>query len=328
MKYFVVSDIHSFAMQLKAALRAAGFNKRNKDHTLIVCGDVFDRGPDSLGVYNYIMSVPKKRRILIKGNHEDLFLELLKKDTPESYDFSNYTVDTFCQIARPFIVNWDCAAYYFEAFQYSDFWYRQDEEEYGILRRRWQQVVDIVKDHPITKWLQSNEWKNYYEVDKYIFVHSFIPVNNNDGLPGYYIHNRNFTEMPDWRTAANESDWYDARWGCPWKNYARGLFETEEKNGKILVCGHWVVTDFRENLDCDFSQDTGVYYSNHLIGLDCGCWHYRGTSSYYHPTNVLVIDGDKCYDQHGKELVYYKAEPFTVIETVPASEVKFKDDEL
>lgn len=66
MKYFVVSDIHSFANELIGSLRYAGFQKRNKDHTLIVCGDVFDRGPDSVGVYNYIMSIPKREEFLLE----------------------------------------------------------------------------------------------------------------------------------------------------------------------------------------------------------------------------------------------------------------------
>ena len=79
MKYFVVSDIHSFYVGLKRALDRAGFNKRNKDHTLIVCGDIFDHGPDTLSVYKFLISIPKKRCILIKGNHELLYEELLEK---------------------------------------------------------------------------------------------------------------------------------------------------------------------------------------------------------------------------------------------------------
>ena len=99
MKYFVVSDIHSDYTGLKTALKNAGFNKRNKDHTLIVCGDVFDRGSETVELYKFLTSIPKKRCILIKGNHELLYEELLDKSFPESHDFSNHTVDTFCQIA-------------------------------------------------------------------------------------------------------------------------------------------------------------------------------------------------------------------------------------
>ena len=61
MKYFVISDIHSFATDMKWVLRQAGFNKKNKHHTLIVCGDIFDRGNETLEVYKYLKSIPKKR---------------------------------------------------------------------------------------------------------------------------------------------------------------------------------------------------------------------------------------------------------------------------
>ena len=98
-KYFVVSDIHSFASELKYSLRQAGFNKRNKDHTLIVCGDIFDRGDETVEVYKYLKSIPKKRCILIKGNHEQLYKELLTKTFPNRHDFSNGTVRAFCNIA-------------------------------------------------------------------------------------------------------------------------------------------------------------------------------------------------------------------------------------
>ena len=60
MKYFIVSDIHSFYTKLKRALDKAGFNKRNKDHTLIVCGDIFDHGPDTRSVYKFLTSIPNR----------------------------------------------------------------------------------------------------------------------------------------------------------------------------------------------------------------------------------------------------------------------------
>lgn len=60
MKYFVVSDIHSFYTELKRALDKACFNKRNKDHTLIVYGDIFDHGPDTRSVYKFLTSIPNR----------------------------------------------------------------------------------------------------------------------------------------------------------------------------------------------------------------------------------------------------------------------------
>ena len=89
------------------------------------------------------------------------------------------------------------------------------------------------------------------------------------------------------------------------KNYKKGLFKEEEKNGKVLVCGHWVVTDFRQHINNKWSDDTSVYKFENLIGLDCGVWKYRDTDTYYHPQNVLVIDSDdfnRLTDECGTDL--------------------------
>ena len=148
MKYFVISDIHSFASEMKWALRQAGFNKKNKNHTLIVCGDIFDRGDETLEVYKYLKSIPKKRCILVKGNHESLYFDLLKRGYPMYHDSTNGTVNTFCWIAQQSFVT--------------------DDD--------WDEIKTKVKNHEITKWLKSSQWVDYFELDKYIFVHSFIPA--------------------------------------------------------------------------------------------------------------------------------------------------------
>ena len=142
MRYFCVSDIHSDYTGLKTALKNAGFNKRNKEHTLIVCGDIFDRGPDTLSVYKFLISIPKKRCILIKGNHELLYEALLKKKLPESYDFSNHTVDTFCHIAG-----------YSPEILTPKYWRDLGDVPHERIRQAWQEILTEVKQSPITAWL-------------------------------------------------------------------------------------------------------------------------------------------------------------------------------
>ena len=294
MKYFIVSDIHSFCSELKSALWKAGFNKRNKDHTLIVCGDVFDRGSETVELYKFLTSIPKKRCILIKGNHELLYEELLEKSFPESHDFSNHTVDTFCQIAG-----------YSQEILTPKYWRDLGDVPYERIRQAWQEILTEVKQSPITAWLQSDRWKYWHEVGNYIFVHSFIPLKNLDRMPAYYTYNRKFGYFKDWRETATNFELEDATWGCPYQQYIDGYFKEEAANGKILVCGHWVVTDFRQHINNKWSEDTSIYKFENIIGLDCGVWKYRDTKAYYHPQNVLVIDDkdfNKCYDQYGAEL--------------------------
>ena len=305
MKYFIVSDMHSFCSELKSALWKAGFNKRNKDHTLIVCGDVFDRGSETVELYKFLTSIPKKRCILIKGNHELLYEELLEKSFPESHDFSNHTVDTFCQIAG-----------YDSEILTPKYWRKFDDVPHERIRQAWQEILTEVKQSPITAWLKSSRWKYWHEVGNYIFVHSFIPLKNLDHMPAYYTYNRKFGYFKDWRETATNFELEDATWGCPYQQYIDGYFKEEAANGKVLVCGHWVVTDFRQHINNKRSDDTSIYKFENIIGLDCGVWKYRDTKAYYHPQNVLVIDDKdfKCYDQYGAELKDETSIP--IIETV------------
>lgn len=314
MKYFVVSDIHSFGKELRASLRKVGYSKSNPEHVLIVCGDIFDRGDATLDVYKYIYSIPRSRRVLIKGNHESLFKHLLKKSFPESHDYHNGTVKTFCQIANIPI----------EYLSYS-FWHKQEYKE-GVgdsdlfadkPEHYWQVVVETVKKSPIYKWLCSSEWQNYYEIGNYIFVHSFIPVKDMNSMPWYYDFGHDYVYDPDWRNVQN---WEEFLWGCPYSLFNKGLFDPEIKNNKILVCGHWHTSDFHEIYERDYSNNFNIYYGEHLIALDA-CTAYSGQ------VNVLVIDMDtnKCYDQNGELSVKKVIEP-SVIETVSVSEIDQKDE--
>ena len=289
MRYFCVSDIHSDYTDLKLALKKAGFDKKNKNHTLIVLGDCFDRFSETVELYNFLSSIPKKRCILIRGNHEYLFRDLLNKSCPDTHDLSNHTVDTFCHIAHIDIDDLHCG------------------------NVSWKEITDSVKSSKIWAWLNSKQWVNYFELGPYIFTHSFIPVRIQEKYKQvlsiyspYDLSGKAFEYREDWRNATNY-EWEDATWGDPVDYYKAGLFEEESKKGKILVVGHWHVSDFWKRIAGIKSYDqpiTDIYYSQDFIGLDCGVFR-EPMGGYYHPQNVLVIDDkdfNKCYDQYGVEL--------------------------
>lgn len=71
MSRYIVSDLHGDYLRFKKLLKKIEFNKEND--VLYILGDVFDRGPDSLLLLNYILE--HKNMCLIKGNHE-LFAQL------------------------------------------------------------------------------------------------------------------------------------------------------------------------------------------------------------------------------------------------------------
>lgn len=312
MKYFVVADIHSFANELFESLKLAGYDKKNKDHKLIVIGDIFDRGNETLEVYKFLKSIPKSRRILIKGNHESLYFELLKKKFPDTWDFSNGTVRTFCHIAN-----------YLEECLNFDF-YNYDLRFENRPKECWAEIIDLVKNHEITKFLQSDEWLDYYELDKFIFTHSFIPLNKAEA---YAINDKTkgYSYKADWRTNTTAKGFEESRWGCPWAFYKIGLFDQEAANGKVLVCGHWHTSDFFHNLKNNFGFDGEIYYSEHLIGIDGGVSYSYYDEQYFHYQNVLVIDENfECYNEYGAKLNEVKQVP--IIETVSESEFKNEKD--
>ena len=78
-KFFVIADVHSFYTEMKNALDVAGFEINNPDHILISCGDVLDRGPQSSEVLEFLLSIPKDRRIFIRANHEALLEDCISR---------------------------------------------------------------------------------------------------------------------------------------------------------------------------------------------------------------------------------------------------------
>lgn len=270
---FYVSDIHSFYGPLIDALNQAGFDVENESHRLIICGDIFDRGPDTLKVYQFIKNLPQHRRILIRGNHDLLYYELLKKSFPHPYDFSNGTVDTFCQIAGVNPQELDIHYYkkqYYKRQQTPDSAYIQFK-----LKDTWEKVVRSVWASEITEWLFSDEWVNYHESENIIAVHSFIPL-----------------EM-DWRNATAEA-WERAMWGCPWKQFKCGFFKSEAERGKTLIVGHWHAEDFHRAFE-NKHGDYELYFGPNLIALD-------GMTAMTLNIPVLKITPEGCFDKYSNRL--------------------------
>lgn len=274
-RYFVVADIHSFYTELIEGLNKAGYNKENPNHILVVCGDIFDRGPDSIKVYEFLSQLPEENCILIRGNHEGLYRDLLKKNYPQSHDFTNGTVKTFTQIAG------------YPA-EYISLWELDATDTF-----HWNEVKNKVVKSPITDWLKSDRWVDYVEIGDNIFVHSFIPTSPaiiKDGITISERYNRN------WRKASKAA-WKNATWGCPYEQFKAGYFDPEYALGKNLVCGHWRTSDFHAIFNTQGTQTfDDIFYIRGLIGLDA-------CTVLSHQVNVLVIDENgEFFDQYGNKL--------------------------
>lgn len=143
-KLFCVSDIHGFYDELIEALDKAGFDPDNEEHWIVTCGDHFDRGRQPAEVMKYLQGLPRK--ILIKGNHEQLLLECTDRGYWYHYDRTNGTFQTICDLA-PNAQTFDvaCAVTY-----------------------------DKTKDF-------IGSMVDYFETQNYIFVHSWIPLISQNG---------------------------------------------------------------------------------------------------------------------------------------------------
>lgn len=294
-KYFICSDIHSFYTPFRKALREAGFNPKTKSHILVILGDLFDRGEEALPLYNFITSLPKERRILIRGNHEYLLRDLYRRGFYYKFDKSNGTLDTLYQFAGiskdylPLLRDqyYKCLdeRFPFNTLENDSRLFNKIKDEYY---RKLEEIDQLIYNNLFTenilKWIESDDWVNYWETDRYIFVHSFIPLRKKDIKLDGLSFDEEYSYFSNWRTEATQEEWEKATWGCPWRLFGEGYFQEE---GKTLVCGHWHTSDFWNNL---YGTDYNVYEHNpifkrddiNLIGLDA-------CTAATNQVNVLVL---------------------------------------
>lgn len=261
-KYFVITDVHGFYDQMIEALNNAGFDKDNPEHILVSCGDLFDRGKKPRECLEYLMNIPKDRRVFVCGNHEDNLMDLISGSKMlDSADVSNGTVGTVLML--------------------------NGESLQG--RKTVEHLLDCCDKLKKDEMLQGyfSELRDYYELDNYIFVHGWIPWDIDDTDP----LNQKICYIKD-----DARLWREHRWKCgfsEWYNmkYYEQCGCTYENKKKTIVCGHWHTSyahkrfhnighEFPGNgvrmADCQFEP----FVDDGIIGLDactaltkkCNCW--------------------------------------------------------
>lgn len=183
MKFFCVSDIHGYFDEFKAALDAAGFAPDNESHWLVGCGDYFDRGRQPMEVMDYLKMLPRK--ILIRGNHEDLLEQCYSRRMAFSHDIHNGTAMTILDVGSDSIT-----------------------EEFGDCCVRAGKRLQPFLDGMV----------NYFETKNYIFVHAWVPVKAYICGP----EKMHYSPLSNWREASGK-DWDKSRWLNPFEMARRGL---------------------------------------------------------------------------------------------------------
>lgn len=267
-RYFISSDIHGYLDEWLEALGEAGFDRENPNHILVVCGDLFDRGAQPLEAYRFVKSLPRDRRILIRGNHEQLLGELARRGWPQEHDIHNHTLDTLYQLhGLPGESEHSMGFYRDTIGKGMEYGSPEFERARKALDRERSSVYGGITLE-VVDWIEGDEWVNYWETPGHIFVHSWIPVTTYLRKDKWgSILKMGTSYRDDWRDAS-QAEWDSAMWGCPWKNARDGLNRT----GKVIVCGHWHTSDFFNNLTGEKREiyDCPVFRSEKyaLIGLD------------------------------------------------------------
>ena len=217
---FVVTDIHGHFRELASALETAGYDRNDPNHLLVVLGDCFDRGRQNREVLEFLEGI--ERKIIVRGNHEDLLEDVLDSHKIDLIHELNGTEDTILDFFGKGSI---------------------DPHTCRLLPDRF--VEDRLKAFlaPMV---------NYFETEKHIFVHGWIPVFDKEGL----VRN-------DWRLSGKRV-WRRARvteW--PWA-YKEGLTQKD----KTVVCGHRT-TQYGCRFDSGRREtDYSPFYGEGLIALD------------------------------------------------------------
>ena len=258
MSYILVSDIHGFCSELMRAIAPV----MGKDDVLVVLGDILDRGKEAKATVAFLMRLLSEGRlILIRGNHEDLFLDCLRDiengriywAASASHHLTNGTFDTLLQL--------------------TDMTVEQALDDPMELVRR-------AKESDYYKTLIP-ACRDYVEIDNYILVHGWIPAM----VDGWGRYARYFYD-PYWRDATAE-EWRLARW---FNGMELAHFHKIREDGKVIVCGHWHTSyghsvingrgdEFGEN------ADHSPYFGPGIMAID-------GSTARTGKVNCVVIEGE------------------------------------
>jgi serine/threonine protein phosphatase 1 len=141
--YFVVGDIHGCYEEMKEILKY--WNKDNQ--TLILLGDLIDRGLNSLKCLKLAMELNIQENVVVLGgNHEETFLEWLSMEGQEGF----YYMSIFDNTIRSFFPKQPDILQKYTKTKIAD-----------KIRRLYPDVLHFMRNRPM-----------YYETEHLLFVHA------------------------------------------------------------------------------------------------------------------------------------------------------------
>ena len=210
-KYFICSDIHGDFVALENALKNNHFDIENDKDILVVAGDIFDRGSDSVKVYEFLKDLEDRgKAIILNGNHHEMFIDFLEgKDAFFNFKYNGlrHTIDDFLHQTNA----WEM----YIITRYDDDTQRKmDNSEWDSA---WRNFSDISRNSIKTEYPQLLDWlKNlpdYLELKNNIITHGMLDCSNNWHHP--------------------ENGWKH----CHWANPREAAF-MKNNTGKHIFLGH------------------------------------------------------------------------------------------
>ena len=158
-RHFAIGDIHGCLDKLLTLMERIDVDWVHD--TVVFMGDYIDRGPDSMGVVEYLLTLRKDhdRVVFLKGNHEWMFLNFLDHREEQIYLFNGG---------------------------------RSTLKSYGISPDEQERKVKLPREHlGFFETLRS-----CYETENYLFVHAGIrpgiPMEKQDPYDMIWIRNEFF----------------------------------------------------------------------------------------------------------------------------------------
>ncbi len=263
MRYYVVADVHGFYDEMIAALKEEGFFEDQAPHKLIICGDLFDRGRQAKEMQAFVLDLLRKNEIImIKGNHEDLFVDLIDNAArwmnpfiTDTHHYSNGTVNTALQLTGMRLSSAIDQPLKFQA---------------------------KAKETPLYKEILP-KMLDYYETKKYIFVHGWIPC---EVLGWGSRTTDDFSYQKNWRRA-KPRQWEDARW----INGMAAAYNKVLVPRKTIVCGHFHTSyghAIIEKKGREFGKnaDFSPYRAKGIIAIDA-------CTAYSKKVNCLLLEDEE-----------------------------------
>lgn len=98
MATYVISDIHGCYQMFQKMLKKIKFDE--KKDTLYILGDILDRGPQIAEMIKWVWEHESNHVIMIKGNHEEMFVEY-----PDP-DYYSFYFEEFSKKDLLYLINW------------------------------------------------------------------------------------------------------------------------------------------------------------------------------------------------------------------------------